>query len=177
MSDEIASSSGFDDGSSSAPGVSFDSISPLIELANGRACSIIFSAPFSLDAATIFMALVILAVDRTDFIRMPIALIDGMVHQPATRWGTRLETLVPEAGEFGPAALHSPRRAEAELAEPGAVRRPRSPPPAPLDPSYLATPGRDAQSPKLREEHLCLNHDAVALGWFGYHPLTPQIDR
>ena len=84
LSDEIASSSEFFDGSSPSPGVSFDSISPLIELANGRACSIIFSAPFSLDAATIFMALVILAVDKTDFIRRPIALMDGMVHQPAT---------------------------------------------------------------------------------------------
>ena len=79
MSDEIASSSGLVVGSSSAPGVSFDSISPLMELANGRACSIILSAPFSLDAATIFMALVIFAVDRTDFIRIPIALMDGMV--------------------------------------------------------------------------------------------------
>jgi hypothetical protein len=111
LSDEIASSSGFLVGSSSGPGVSFDSISPLMELANGRACSIILSAPFSLDAATIFMALVILAVDRTDFIRMPIALMDGMVvRQPATRWGTRLETLLPEAGEFGPAAPRNTTR-------------------------------------------------------------------
>ena len=89
LSDEIASSSEFFDGSSSSPGVSFDSISPLIELANGRACSIIFSAPFNLDAATIFMALVILAVDKTDFIRRPIALMDGMVHQPATNGRAR----------------------------------------------------------------------------------------
>ena len=89
LSDEIASSSEFFDGSSPSPGVSFDSISPLIELANGRACSIIFSAPFSLDAATIFMALVILAVDKTDFIRRPIALMDGMVHQPATNGRSR----------------------------------------------------------------------------------------
>jgi len=63
---------------SSSVGVSLGSIRLLIDAANGRAVSIFLSAPFSFDAATIFMALVIFAVPETDFSRMPMALMDGM---------------------------------------------------------------------------------------------------
>lgn len=83
LSDEIASSSDDSGAASSSAGASFVSIRPLMDAANGLALSIILSAPFSFDAATIFMAFVILAVDWTAFIRRPMALMDGISSPPA----------------------------------------------------------------------------------------------
>ena len=52
-------------------------MSVLMEAAKGRACLILVSAPRSFDAATIFIALVILAVEVTAFNRMESAWRDG----------------------------------------------------------------------------------------------------
>lgn len=82
LSDEIAISSELSGASvSSSPGVSLGSIRELMDAANGRAVSIRLSAPFSFDAATIFIAFVIFAVPETDFSRIPMALMEGMAER------------------------------------------------------------------------------------------------
>ena len=78
LSDETASSALISGGGSSSLGVRYVPISSLIENAKGRAARIFVSAPRSLDAATIFMALVIFAVDVTALSRSESDFREGM---------------------------------------------------------------------------------------------------
>ena len=112
LSDEMARASTVEDVSSSSLTPMWGIIRLCTDAANGRAFAMSVSAFLSLEAATIFIALVILEVEVTDLRRLPMSLTDGMALVAGTGWAALVlsDTALRSCGVQSAVAAHCAHR-------------------------------------------------------------------